>query len=117
MGGSVLPVATVCGSGNQGMTASLPILEYAKDMGLEIGKEIFNASDEICQLAVQGPLALKAMQKLTSANVVDMEYYTFQKCDFAGIKDVIAKSKGSSNPHNVVKATFDALLQISTCKI
>jgi len=28
----------------------------------------------------------------------------------AGVKDVLAKSQGSSNPHNVVKATFDALL-------
>ena len=27
----------------------------------------------------------------------------------AGIKDVIAKSIGSSNPHNVVKATINAL--------
>lgn len=30
----------------------------------------------------------------------------------AGIKDVLAKSKGSSNPHNVVKATFDGLLKM-----
>ncbi|MCI5057889.1 MAG: 30S ribosomal protein S5 [Flavobacteriales bacterium] len=29
-----------------------------------------------------------------------------------GIKDVLAKSKGSSNPHNVVKATIEALLQM-----
>lgn len=30
----------------------------------------------------------------------------------AGIHDVLAKSKGSSNPHNVVKATFDALAKM-----
>jgi len=29
-----------------------------------------------------------------------------------GIKDVLAKSKGSSNPHNVVKATLNALGQM-----
>ncbi|HIA35523.1 MAG TPA: 30S ribosomal protein S5 [Flavobacteriales bacterium] len=29
-----------------------------------------------------------------------------------GITDVLAKSKGSSNPHNVVKATMDALNQM-----
>lgn len=29
-----------------------------------------------------------------------------------GIKDVLAKSKGSSNPHSVVKATINALLQM-----
>lgn len=29
-----------------------------------------------------------------------------------GIHNVLSKSKGSSNPHNVVKATFDALLKL-----
>jgi small subunit ribosomal protein S5 len=29
-----------------------------------------------------------------------------------GIKDVLAKSKGSSNPHNLVKATFNALVKM-----
>lgn len=30
----------------------------------------------------------------------------------AGVHDVLAKSKGSSNPHNVVKATIDALAKL-----
>ena len=29
-----------------------------------------------------------------------------------GITDVLAKSKGSSNPHNLVKATFQALMEM-----
>ncbi|HEY1040472.1 MAG TPA: 30S ribosomal protein S5, partial [Bacteroidia bacterium] len=29
-----------------------------------------------------------------------------------GVTDVLAKSKGSSNPHNVVKATLDALSKL-----
>jgi small subunit ribosomal protein S5 len=29
-----------------------------------------------------------------------------------GITDVLAKSKGSSNPHNLVKATFLALTEM-----
>ena len=30
----------------------------------------------------------------------------------AGVKNVLAKSKGSSNPHNLVKATLKALLEL-----
>lgn len=30
----------------------------------------------------------------------------------AGVTDVLAKSQGSSNPHNVVKATMDALMKL-----
>jgi aminomethyltransferase len=58
------------------------------------GAILYNASDEVSQLAIQGPLALKAMQKLTSTKVDDMEYYTFKKLDFAGVKDVIFSTTG-----------------------
>lgn len=55
---------------------------------------LINDSDNISQLAVQGPMALKAMQKLTSENVVDMPYYTFKVIEFAGVKDVIFSTTG-----------------------
>jgi aminomethyltransferase len=58
------------------------------------GKDLINASDDIAQLAVQGPYALKAMQKLTTAPITSMEYYTFRIIEFAGIKDVIFSITG-----------------------
>ncbi len=66
----------------------------AGKFGLITGKDLVNASDEIAQLAVQGPLAMKAMQKLTAVPVMDMEYYTFKVIKFAGIKDVIFSTTG-----------------------
>jgi len=36
--------------------------------------------------------------------------------DSVGIKDVLAKSKGSSNPHNLVKATIAALSEMRDAK-
>jgi len=34
-----------------------------------------------------------------------------------GVHDVLSKSQGSSNPHNVVKATFDALLKLRSASM
>jgi len=53
-----------------------------------------NASDETAQLAVQGPLALKAMQKLTTENVTEMEYYTFKVLNLAGCDDILFSTTG-----------------------
>jgi aminomethyltransferase len=69
-------------------------LKNAGRFGLKAGKDLVNASDSIAQLAVQGPLALKAMQKLTAAKVIDMEYYTFREIEFAGINDVLFSTTG-----------------------
>lgn len=67
---------------------------HASKFGLTPGKELYNASAEFAQLAVQGPLALKAMQKLTKEPIMDMEYYTFKKINFAGVDDVIFSING-----------------------
>lgn len=58
------------------------------------GAELINASDATAQLAVQGPMALKAMQKLTSEPIEDMEYYTFKVLNFAGCENVILSTTG-----------------------
>lgn len=70
------------------------LCSQAPKFSIEVGRDMINASDDIAQLAVQGPLALKAMQKLTNESVEDMEYYTFKKIEFAGIKEVIFSTTG-----------------------
>jgi len=69
-------------------------VKNAGKFGITPGKELVNASDEIAQLAIQGPKALGAMQKLTKTNVTGMEYYTFKELEFAGIKDVLFSTTG-----------------------
>ena len=34
--------------------------------------------------------------------------------EMLGIKDIVAKSVGTSNPHNMIKATFEALMQLNS---
>ena len=60
----------------------------------DVGAELFNASDEISQLAVQGPKALELMQKLTDTDLSSISYYTFKYIDIAGIKNVLISATG-----------------------
>jgi aminomethyltransferase len=66
----------------------------AASFGIKEGEDLINQSDNTAQLAVQGPLALRAMQKLTKESVTDMEYYTFKVIEFAGIRDVLFATTG-----------------------
>ena len=68
------------------------ICEQGRAFGMEAGhgKELYNASDEICQLAVQGPLAMKIVQKMCAEPVEEMEYYTFKKMPVAGCDAILS---------------------------
>ncbi|MCB9013268.1 MAG: glycine cleavage system aminomethyltransferase GcvT [Bacteroidales bacterium] len=67
--------------------------EWLKSQNSE-GVDIENASDTISQLAIQGPLAIKALQKLTSVNLAEIPYYSFVTGEFAGEKEVIISATG-----------------------
>ncbi|MCF6367113.1 MAG: glycine cleavage system aminomethyltransferase GcvT [Bacteroidales bacterium] len=58
------------------------------------GAELENASDVISQLAVQGPNAVKVLQKLTDINLSVIKFYTFKTGEVAGVKDVIISATG-----------------------
>ena len=58
------------------------------------GAELENSSYNMAQLAVQGPKAIQALQKLTDINLADIPYYTFKVGEFAGEKNVIISNTG-----------------------
>ncbi len=66
------------------------ICEQGRAFGLEAGRELENASDRICQLAVQGPLAMKIVQKMCDEPVEQMEYYTFRQMKVAGCEAILS---------------------------
>jgi aminomethyltransferase len=70
------------------------LTDRGRERGLVAGKDILNVSDDFAQLAVQGPLALEAMQKLTGEPVTDMEFYTFKRIEFAGIPGALFSTTG-----------------------
>jgi aminomethyltransferase len=58
------------------------------------GVEMTNMSDDLSLLAVQGPNAIKVIQKLTSVDLSSMEYYTFKTGAVAGCEDIIISNTG-----------------------
>ncbi|MDR1737198.1 MAG: glycine cleavage system aminomethyltransferase GcvT [Candidatus Symbiothrix sp.] len=59
-----------------------------------VGADLENASDNIAQLAIQGPLALRTLQKLTDVDLSQIPYYAFTTGRFAGVEQVIISNTG-----------------------
>jgi aminomethyltransferase len=59
-----------------------------------MGADLENASDNISQLAIQGPKAKETLQKLTDVNLSDIPYYHFIVGKFAGVENVIISNTG-----------------------
>ncbi|MFM9989068.1 glycine cleavage system aminomethyltransferase GcvT [Flavobacterium sp.] len=60
----------------------------------DLGVDMQNLSDGYSLLAIQGPKAAEAMQSLTSIDLINMPYYSFQIGEFAGLKDVTVSATG-----------------------
>ncbi len=56
--------------------------------------EMHNISDKTSLLAVQGPKAILALQKLTNVNLSEIPYYTFKKGSFNGVDNVVISNTG-----------------------
>ncbi|MCR5713744.1 MAG: glycine cleavage system aminomethyltransferase GcvT [Bacteroidales bacterium] len=59
-----------------------------------VGAVIENVSDQVSQLAVQGPRALDVLQALTKADLQSMPSYTFLHAPVAGVPDVLVSRTG-----------------------
>ncbi len=59
-----------------------------------MGAELENSSDNIGQLAIQGPKTTEVLQRLTPVDLSEIPYYTFTVGEFAGCKNVIISNTG-----------------------
>ncbi len=60
----------------------------------KFGAVLENASGRISQLAIQGPNALKILQKLTSHNLEEIRPFTFITGEIGGLRNVIIAATG-----------------------
>lgn len=98
-------------------------LGKAKEVTAAIAKGVDDAKKNLVKVAIlKGTLPHEQLGKYSGAKVflkpaapgtgVIAGGAMRAVLESVGVKDVLAKSKGSSNPHSVVKATIDALVQL-----
>ena len=65
-----------------------------KEQNKIFGATLENKSEEIALLAIQGPCALKAMQKLTKVSLESLPFYAHSTDTFAGIENTLIATTG-----------------------
>jgi aminomethyltransferase len=81
---------------------------------------IINISDQTGLIAVQGPMAIKALQSLTEINLSEIKYYHFTKGNLAGVENVIISATGYTGSggfelycqKNHTEKLWDAIMEI-----
>ena len=84
--------------------------------------EMHNISDKTSLLAVQGPKAILALQKLTDINLSEIPYYAFKKGKFNGIDNVVISNTGYTGAggfeiyfeNAVAEKMWDAIFEAGT---
>lgn len=98
-------------------------LGKSKDVSEAISKAVEDAKKNLVRIPIQnGTIPHEQKGKFGGARILLMPAATGTGViaggairavlEAVGVHDVLSKNQGSSNPHNVVKATFDALLQL-----
>ena len=98
-------------------------LGKAKEVTIAITKAVEDAKKNLVKIPIEnGTLPHEQKGKYGGARVLLLPAATGTGIiaggairavlESVGVHDVLSKNQGSSNPHNVVKATFDALLQL-----
>ncbi|MCH9659500.1 MAG: glycine cleavage system aminomethyltransferase GcvT [Bacteroidetes bacterium] len=81
-----------------------------------------NLSEDYSLLAIQGPMAVEAMQSLTSEDLSAIKFYTFKVSNFAGIENVIISATGYTGSggfeiyckNSEVKQIWDKVMEAGT---
>jgi aminomethyltransferase len=68
--------------------------DHVSKYNADYGAEMRNISEQYSLLAIQGPKAVEAMQKLTTVDLSGIGFYHFVVADFAGVDYVIISATG-----------------------
>jgi len=83
------------------------------------GARLENKSEQTALLAIQGPKAIEAMQKLTTASLADLPFYAHSTAPFAGCENVLIATTGYTGaggieiyfPANKAPEIWDAIME------